>query len=332
MDSILKKLEREEKEAEKLLYGDQDTGEEVKDAEPDGESENALEAEAPDGNDDQPAGESKKRTDWKNRFTRYKASTDLTINQLRTERAQLVSETDELKKRMSEMMTKIQALEAQQADLVDPTDGIISPEQEELLGSEAVAVLKNIAKGMLNQAKEGQKPEVDSLKRQLAELQQKREEDTRRTAQMEEQQQMQDFKKRLVKAVPDFDSIDTDVKFGEYLEEVDEASGLPRLHLYKTAIQGRDVLGVARFYNDFRGTRPKRKEEILEEAITPEGNAADVTGNLDIKGQPKKRFHISDYEAFMDDQTKGMYRGREKEAKQKEMMFDKAFVEGRIDY
>ena len=331
--SILTKLEEEEKEAEKLMYGDQTTGTDEGEAGPDQESEVTLEApDDQDDGDDQPTGEKNKRTDWKNRFTRYKASTDLTINQLRQDRAKLVSDVDDLKTRLSEVMKKFKSMEAKHAESFDPTEGIITPEQEELLGPEAVTVLKNIAKTLIVQAREGTQPEVDTLREQLEELQRKRAEETKKAAELEQRQDMANFKDRLVRAVPDFDKLDVDEKFGEYLEGVDEASGYPRVHLYKTAIQGRDVLGVARFYNDFRSTKPKTRKDILEESVSPVGDSASTSSPLDASSGSKKRYSIQDYNTFMDDQSKGLYRGREKEARQKEMMFDKAFVEDRINY
>ena len=150
-------------------------------------------------------------------------------------------------------------------------------------------------------------------------------------AEVMEQDEADDFRQRLVAAIQDFEVIDLDQNFGEYLKGVDTASQMPRLHLYRQAIQSRDVLGVARFYNEYRETRPKSPEEFLEEQVVPEGDAAGPVSPEVNSNAGKKRYHISEYESFMDDRTKGKWRGREKEAIKLEKMFDKAFMEDRMD-
>lgn len=332
-DGIMEKLEQEEKEAEKLLYGD---GDEL----PEGDAQVSEDGQEPtlleEATNEEKAPESteskKERTSWKKRFTSYKASTDQTINQLRQDRAKAAVESEELRTQLADLATQVKLLEQQKLEIQDPMDGIISQDEADLLGPEAVTVLKKIAGTLASQTKEQGKPEIDALRMQLAELQKKRKEDAIRQEAELARTDMDKFKDRLVKAVPDFDDIDTDEKFGEFLEGVDDASGRQRIDLYKTAITGRDVIGVARFYNDFRAARPKSKEDILEEQITPEAKTvSQALPVVETDGGNQKRFHVQEYNEFMDDVNKGLWKGREKEAAKIETMFDKAFVDDRID-
>lgn len=328
MSDILKRLEEEEKEAEKLLYEDTDEesqeNQERVSSDTDGYPEDADDKAEVDSSEDG----KQVRTSWKKRFTSYKASTDQTIHQLRQEIARRKDEEEDLKEQVRTLSQQIISMRKEEKKSPEFLEDLVSKEEAELLGPEAVAVLKKFAAKMVDKTQDN--PEVNELHKELAELREERKREKKRREEEEQRLDIQAFKEKLVRAVPDFDDIDPDPKFGEYLEGIDDASGMPRRSLYVTAIHGRDVLGVARFYNDFRKTKPKSRNEILEEGVSPEGRAAESV-QLDDRRESKKRYHIADYEKLMDDYTKGIYKGREDEFKRIEKRFDKAFVEGRVD-
>jgi hypothetical protein len=126
--------------------------------------------------------------------------------------------------------------------------------------------------------------------------------------------------------VPNLAEVDEDPAFAEYLGGTDEASGMTRMDLFSHAVSVKDVAGTARFFKEYAQAKGQ-KESFLDEHIMPEGDGATQD---DPSKLAKKRFHISEYNKFMDDRAKGRWRGREKEADKLERMYDEAYIEGRL--
>jgi hypothetical protein len=265
------------------------------------------------------------RPSWKQRFANYKASTDNTIYNLRKENAALKLEvekvlgsTQDLKRQMKELQTNTSRNE-------DPFKDVFTQEDVEVLGPEAIDVFKRALKSTSTRTPVDTE-EIKELREELQRMKEDRIRSAEREAASLEEQTFEKFKSSLTKAVPDWTKIDVDPKFAEFIEAVDPFSGLPRKVLFQRAVQGRDTQRVALFYQDYMKLMPKSKEEILAKKVTPTGSGHSES----VEPKAGKVFSLREFEAFMDDYSKGRYKGKEKEAQLLEAKFDKAFREGRI--
>jgi len=323
MSNIMEKLKAEEAEAEKLMYGSE---------------ENPSEVEAPsteeEGYEDAPEEESvevaetpekkPKRENWKKRFIGYKSSTDETLRKQR----ETIYEQEQ---RISELEARVEQLQAENVKLqqaLPPEDefkDVFTEDDVNLLGEEALEAMKKAARAVKPQVK-SQDPEISELKREVAEW--KAKEARRRELALQKDKEARDIelRERVKHLVPNYEEIDVEPAFGDYLQDLDEASGLVRFDLFKSAVDNFDVAGVARFYQSYAKSKAPR-ESFIEDHIMPEGDAPTADSP---ERNAKRRYHISEYVEFMDDVTKGHYKGREKEAQKLELMYDKAMVEGRI--
>jgi len=324
MSKIMEKLLEEEKAAEKEMYGSEENpSPEAPSTEDDGYEDAPEEESVEESN--QPE-EKPKRTNWKKRFIGYKTATDETISKLREELYSNESKAKLLEQQVEQLTAQIKELR-ESAPPEDPFKDVFTEEDKNLLGEEALEAMKKAALATKREEKKETDPEVQQLKAELAEWKRREAEKAKRDAEEAYARSMDDLKVRLEKLVPDFESIDVDEAFGEYLQDIDDYSDHLRFDLFQKAVQNYDVAGVARFYQDFKAKSNKPKSSFLDDHITPEGDTATSDSP---ERNAKRRYHIDEYTSFMDDLTKGKYRGREKEAQKLEMMYDKAMVEGRI--
>lgn len=342
-DAIVERLKAEEAELEKEFYKkeeeleqDSETGKDVTPDELDeGEvpfgtvkPEDTSDDDEEDSSEEESSGG--KRVSWKKRFVNFKATADRNLHDLRVENSHLrvmIAERDteiaDLKKKAYKLESEIAKLQV--ADTSTSIKDLLSDEEKDIIGPEFMVVLDKVLASRKPETKEVS-IESKELKDELEQLRKERLE----RARLEEQKLYEDsserMKNRLRSLIPDWDAVDADPDFGKFLEGTDEISGVSRSNLLGYAIQNGDVAGVARFYNEFLALKPRSRKEILSEKITPKGGGSN---NRPVE-KGKKIYHISEYETFMDDVTRGEWRGREKEAKKIELMFDRAFQEGRV--
>ena len=326
MSDIMEKLLAEEKEAEKLMYGEDAENAEIAPA-PEEEIVSTDPEEDLGGEiepDQEPPKPKPKRENWKKRFIGLQKTHEEVTRELKAQNASLVQSNQSMNETLTRMSKELEELK--KAVKSDPFEGVFTEEDENLLGKEALDAMKKAASAVKPEDKGADSAELLAVKAELDALKQKDIERANELAMKREEEEMEILKERLSEIVPGFEKIDVDPGFGEYLKDVDSFSDHIRMDLFTNAVVRRDVANVARFYQEYL-EKTKGKESFVDEHITPTGDGA---AEMDPNKHAKKRFHISEYEKFMDDQAKGRFRGREKEAQKLEMMFDKAFMEDRI--
>ncbi len=321
--SKLEELRKEEAELEKLMYGgaEEKPTETVAPSTGDEGDEGTIEVLETPTNTETP--EAKKRVSWKKRHASYKTATDHTIYTLRQENAALkanmanISEsTDQLRKEMTEFRAKA-------AKDVDPFEGIITQEDSDIIGPEAVEIIKKVAN--VKQSN----PELNDLRAELDLLKAERTKALKDEAKNIRAKSFEDLKNKLSTVVPDWVALDDEPDFKVFMEQgYDKVSGRPRMDLFHSAMSSGDVANVARFYNEYKSLKPETKESILEKKVTPVAEGGDSTAS--IIDRQKKTYTIDEYVNFYDDLNRGVYRGKEKEAKGLQHILDTAYVEGRL--
>lgn len=255
---------------------------------------------------------------WEKRFKNYKASTDLTIRDLRSELASFKHKYANLQDSYSEMLKKIQ-------ESPTNTSSIFSEEEIEVLGEPAVNAINKGVNELLEKKVKPLQEEVLKNRKELAERE-------RKEAQSIAQSNYERFLSKLVSKVPDAEKINVEPGFLEYMEGVDEDSGYQRKYLFRQAEQALDVSRIASFFKEYKSLTSKN-EEVLQKAITPSG----VKGGESSVTQREKADPIitkAFIDKFYNDYQRGKYRGKEgmAEADRIERMIDAAVMEGRVEY
>jgi hypothetical protein len=324
----ISKMLAEEEALEKQMFGENLEPEEATPPVVDQDSEDEEyeeEEQVQEPESQEPQSKPQQRTSWKQRYTNYKASTDNTIYNLRKDNAALKLEIDNLQESMSDFRKKMKESEKAKVSSEDPFKDVFTQEDVDVLGPEAIEVMKR-ALNTTRQTTPQNNEELDELKAEMARLKQDRRKSMEKEAASLEEETFEKFKVSLSRIVPNWSQIDVDPKFAEFIQQVDEYSGLPRKELFAKSVHSRDARRTALFYEDYMKLMPKTKEQILSGKVTPTGSGSSSPPD----SRTQKTYSINDYETFMSDYAKGKYRGREKEAQILEAKFDRAFQEGRL--
>lgn len=139
------------------------------------------------------------------------------------------------------------------------------------------------------------------------------------------------FEQRLHRMVPDFDAINVDPKWVEWLNEYDPILRGPRKTVAQEAFNRGDAEAVADYVKMFRQTiapvePPKSKTEELERQIQPR-RAATGTGQPVPKG---KTYTSKEVERLFRQAADLGARGKLDEARKLEAEIDAAYMDGRV--
>lgn len=315
----LQRILEEEKELEKQMFNTTDQPTDEVPVEPEGNADTFdLDQPSTEPVDSTSGQEPRKKQSWKERFSGYKASTDKTISNLRKENSTLFQKLNEYEKRIDDLSRKIADMNARSKD---PFAEVITAEDIETIGPEAVDVVKKATQRATEAA-------IDPLKKKLEELEAKDAAAKMQKIEEARQKAYTDFLSNLGTLVPDYKQIDVDPKFAIFLNSLDPYTGELRMDAFKRAESYHDAERVADFFKDFKESLPKSKRELLEERITPEGSNS--AGTPPSTKQKQDSFTAAEVEKFYNDLTKGVYRGRQKEADELEARITRAYLEGKI--
>ncbi len=259
----------------------------------------------------------KPRTNWKKRFTNYKSSTDATIYDLRRDLARRSEEVLGMKKNIDDLRSII--LKNQAESKKDALDSVLTEEDREILGNEAVDTLKKVTSAAVNNA-------VSPLKKELEEAKERSAIAEKDKIDAEWQKANLSFRKRLGKQIPDFEEINIDPNFMKYMDKIDPVSGYTKARLFKIAEHSGDVGRVASFFKEFKkSSLNEEHNQILDENITPV--ASNTSKNTGTDKTPISKEFIDN---FYKDCIKGVYNGRESERVKINTKIDNALANGEI--
>lgn len=250
------------------------------------------------------------------RFNNYKASTDITLRDLRTELANSKMKYANLQREYSVLLQKLQEQE------VTPKK-MFSEEEIDILGEPAANALD---KGVNDILQSKLKP----LQEELARSRKENADREQREANMIIKSNYDSFLAKLGKAVPDYAELNVSSGFLAYMKEADEYSGVPREYLFKKAEESLDVGRIASFFIDYKKTIGPKPTDILESAVTPTGSAGTPT-HVD-SSEKDMVITYAFIDKYYDDFNRGKYKtkkGREKAA-QIEAAIDKAVFAGLV--
>lgn len=257
---------------------------------------------------------------WKERFSKYKASTDKTIFALRQENSARLEEIKNLHSTISTLKGQLRDLENKRSDIFA---GVITDEDSELIGPEAVDVMKRATSKATEAALDPLKKKIEQLEaREAAELQRKAEARTVETYNA--------FLRDLAAEVPNYAEVDKDPRFAVFMNDIDPRTGVKRMNTFRLAEEYRDAERVAEYFKEFLEIpSPVSKKKSLEDHVTP---VASSSSNAPTRlNDPKKEtFTEQEVKNFFDDIARGVYKKRVKEADEIEARITRAYMNGNI--
>lgn len=241
--------------------------------------------------------------------------------------------------RLADIERRFQELQLQQmpAGRPAPTVVEIPPEDIEAYGQELPDAARRWARAEVA-------PEMAAMRQEIAQL--------RGTSQSSALERAQERVKAALSAwKPDWESINTDPEFHEWLRQPDPFSGLPRQGLMGQAYNAGDSNRTLNFFRAFIYDTGKYGETTEHTAARPSAPAQPHTpaapggagpslqdlaapgrGRPASPGAPneKRTWSAKQIEAFYSDSSRGRFKGREAEYARLEADLNAAMLEGRI--
>lgn len=266
----------------------------------------------------EPQPQKPKRTNWKKRFTNYKASTDATINGLRRDLIDMQSANAAVARELQQLQVASSQREVQG----DMFEGAFTQEDEDTFGTEGLDVVKKAAKVAIER-------QVKPLEAELQKQRDARVQDLTRAAATQKRAQYQEFLGRLETLVPEYAELNKDKGFLQWLSGADQYSGYQRAELFRKAEASRDVARVADFFVEYQSTVAPPVPKDVQRQVTPVGRGG---GGQQVNPKPKDpgMYRQSDIDKFYSDVMKGLYKDQAGVIAATEAAIEQAYVENRV--
>lgn len=297
--------------------------EDLSDKEPEAED---LEEE---GSEDEPKNEEEvkkpKRKSWKAehelldvRYRNLRAVTDAKLFELRNKVASLLTEADGREAQITELQNQLAAVSANTDIYAD----IFTKEDVDVLGEDAINAFKKANARSIEAAVAPLKNQLDTARVQGIEAKK-----VEAKAQREEAYNI--FLRSLETLVPDYNTLNYDESFKQYMQEVEPGSNKTRQDELADAVSTGNTRWAATFFNSYKALRAAPSQK-LEEKLLPKENAAST---INTKSKQLKTYPIAEVEKFYDKLTRGDYntsKQRRELGEKLERIYDRAYAEGRV--
>lgn len=223
---------------------------------------------------------------------------------------------------LSQMQRQIDALsQARKHDEVKEKTAA-DPSDVEAFGADLVGMVQRYAERVFRAMSEQFSSQAAALNGRVAALEQQVNGVSQLTSSTLEQQ----FYATLKAIVPDWEQVNQDPRWLEWLGESDPVYGASRQVALDAAHQAMDAQRVSNVFKAFKATLPAKATSSLANQVAPNGAAAAAPSGPAAKQMISAKF----VERFYGDLAKGKYAGREQEAARIEAEINSAAGEGRI--
>lgn len=315
----LEKVRKEEKELEDKLFG---TDKETETKETEAPVEDVPTDAAPSTDETVNSEEKPVETevkpqeteDWEKRYKNLRASRD---SKLYDAQVALANATDTIQ----HLQQKIEELEKREVPEVDIFEGSLTDEEREALGEATVEAMRKTSKAAVSKTQK-------KLEDELAALKADRIREANDRAKQTRVQAYDTFLNRLADLEPNYESINTDPGFIDYMQQTD-IDGILRADHFKSAESRGDARTIALYMKDYvasKNPRTKAKAD-LENKITPTGTNVTKTSS---KERSKGDLTMAEVNAHYTKFSKGGYKGKHSEYLAMEARINKAASAGKI--
>jgi len=231
---------------------------------------------------------------------------DAEVPRLAKERNEAIKRNEELELQLASQQIQEPAAPAE-APVVDYKKYATEEELEEF-GEDYVALQANIAARMMNEQLAKIQGQLETVKRSS------------------EDATFDAFEQSVAAAVPNFNQLNTDPEFIEWLQQPDGYSGGTLQDSLDDASVARDLNRVVSIFKAWEATRPKETGKKvtpmpLEQQVSPKGKGAP-------QNPSKKTYTVSQYKEIAKNVALGRYTPEQAQELQREL--DTAYAEGRI--
>lgn len=267
---------------------------------------------------EEPTTSDDQKVSYKTRFINLKKYHDAEIYKLRKLTGQLFDKINELEEDNRKLVKQLQeTLKAKPRSIKD----LATPEEIDRIGEDELAIFDKLLQNKLDESTKDLRERLSRAEAREAQLRKQQAQDAKSQA-------YTIFLEKLGVLVPDYAAIDVDPRFAKWLDQPDPYSGFIRMDLFKQAEASGDVGRVADFFREFKKSLGPAK--TLDSKVTPVGSSASRTDKQQLRRDEQEIIPMSEYLKFMDDSTRGRYRGRESEERALMKRYDKALAERRI--
>lgn len=235
----------------------------------------------------------------------------------------LQRQVQELEGRLSEAVSKLEQAAAAKPE-VKESKPVADPQDVEAFGADLVDMVQRVAERMFGTAARNIQEQAVKFEQRLARVEDALQGTTQTVAMTAEQT----FFDRLAKQVPEWEQVNVDESFLDWLREIDPVYGLPRQAALADAQRKLDADRAAAVFKAFLATTAPAapKPNAVEKQVSPKASASSAPPAPNAKPILSAK-EVND---FYNDVARGRYKGREAEAKRIEQTINAAMAEGRI--
>ena len=250
---------------------------------------------------------------WEQKYKTLKGMYDAEVPRLHAQLKDLKAQMDSFQK----------AAEAKPVEQPKPAkqEKLVTDEDVQAFGADLIEVQRKVAREVAMEFR----TDLDAMRAENDELR-------KLLAQTGSQVSEASFEQRLHRLVPDFDDVNLDPKWVDWLNEIDPLLRAPRKTIAQEAFNKGDAEGVAHYVKLFKQSidpaeQPKAKSKTeLERQIQPSRSAASAQA-----ASPKGRIYTnSDVQAMFNKAATLGAQGKLEEARKLEAEIDAAYMEGRV--
>lgn len=234
----------------------------------------------------------------------------------------LQKQVNALTEKLTEALAKVNEV-ANKPEPKTAEKPVADPKDVDAFGADLVDMVQRVAELRFGSAARQIEEMAADFSRRLTQLEQALQGTSQTVAVTAEQT----FFDRLTKLVPNWEEVNADHAFLEWLGEEDPLIGGPRQVALNAAQQSLNVERAAAVFKAFLNLQPQApKTDPVGKQVSPKATAATPTPTP----QDKPILSQKQVQDFYLDVSKGKYRGKEKEAARIEAIINAAMAEGRI--
>lgn len=263
-------------------------------------------------------------------LARYKQRYNTLMGKYNAEVPRLTNEIKEMRSQMAELMEAAKA--PKKSESAQPEIGEVTPADVDAFGADLIDLIKRQSAATSREVVDGYKAEIQALKEANKKLQ-------NQLGSVEQTQQyssQQAVITKLGELVPDWEQINQNERFLEWLGEPDPMSGQPRQVYLDDAMSKLDPKRVAHVFNTYKQvaglTSPSEKKAAKPEVqrqVTP-GKSRVTPSAPSVSSSQSKIWTSKEIEGYYNAVRAGEYHGKEAEARSIEQQIDLAIQQGRF--
>jgi hypothetical protein len=215
----------------------------------------------------------------------------------RLQAEQAFKEADTAARQMSERLKRLEEdleKERHARESMQPAfAGVLSEDEVDQIGQENLAIISKLAEEKANS-------KISRYEKRFAEMEERLAYYENRERSKEFQERDTSLRSKLSALAPGWEQVDKDTGFADWMRDVDQDSGRPRLDLFAAAKQNNDVRRMAEFYQEYAS----QKAEVAQ-ADPRLSRVAPQSKPQQAAPSEQRRYTARDYQNLMNDLARG---------------------------